>query len=110
MTVYFQSHNIEIFRKRRIGSTNRYSLSATLTAYKADIQPEGRPDRIEMAGSRIGAVWTAFVDPSVDIKENDELHVVDTDKVYSVQGVILWDGAGLLSHKELTLVSQDGND
>lgn len=109
MTVYFTNSNIEIFRKRRIGSTNRFSMSATLTPYLADIQPETRPERVEMDGARYGTLWIAFVDASVDIKENDEIHIVDTDKVYSVKGVQEWGGAGLLDHKEVTLVSQDGD-
>lgn len=108
MTLHFQNNTIEIFRKRRIGATHRWSMSATLTAYAADIQPETRPERVEMDGSRYGTMWVAFVDVSVDIKEGDELHIVDTGKVYSVKGVQIWDG-GLQSHKELTLISQDGN-
>lgn len=109
MTLYFPSSTIEIHRRRRIGSSNRFSLSATLTAYSIDIQPETRPDRVEMDGMRYGSVWTAYVDASVDVKEGDQIHVIDTDKVYSVKGVMTWEGAGLLDHKELTLVSQDGD-
>ena len=108
MTIHFPTSNIEIFRKRRIGSTNRYSMSATLTAYHADIQPEGNPERVGMDASRYGTVWTAFVDTSVDIREGDEVHIIDTDKVYSVKGVIEYSGANLQDHKEITLVSQDG--
>lgn len=108
MTIHFPTSNIEIFRKRRIGATNRYSMSATLTAYNADIQPEGNPERVGMDASRYGTVWTAFVDTSVDIREGDEVHIIDTDKVYSVKGVIEYAGANLQDHKELTLVSQDG--
>ena len=108
MTIYFANSTFEIHRKRRIGVTNRYSMSATLTAYSADIQPEGRPDRIEMSGGRYGTVWTAFVDTSVDIREGDEIHIIDTDKVYSVRGVVEYADASLLDHKELTLVSEDG--
>ncbi len=61
-----------------------------------------------MDGARYGTVWTAFVDTSVDIREGDEVHIVDSDKVYSVRGVIEYSGANLQEHKELTLVSQDG--
>lgn len=108
MSIHFITSTFEIFRKRRIGSTNRYSMSATLTAYHADIQPEGNPERVGMDASRYGSVWTAFVDTSVDIREGDEIHIVDTDKIYSVKGVIEYAGANLQDHKELTLVSQDG--
>jgi len=73
-----------------------------------DIQPETRPDRLEMSGSRYGTQWVAFVDSSVDIKEGDEVRIVDTGKKYGVKGVQTWSGAGLLDHKELTMISQDG--
>ena len=108
MTVHFPTSSIEIFRKRRIGVTNRWSMSATLTAYHADIQPESRPERVQMDGLRYGSMWVAFVDASIDVRENDEIHIIDTGKVYSVKGVVTCDG-GLQSHKELTLVSKDGN-
>lgn len=107
MTLYFNTSSFEIHRKRRIGTSNRYGMSATYTAYSADIQPESRPDRVEMSGSRYGSVWTAFVDTSVDIREGDEIRV-SNGKVYSVRGVVEYADAGLLDHKELTLVSQDG--
>ncbi len=109
MTIYFPSNTIEVFRKRRIGSTNRFSMSATLTAYSMDIQPETRPERVEMDGLRYGTMWVAFVDSNIDIREGDEIHIVDTGKTYSVKGIQKWSGAGLLDHQELTLVSQDGN-
>lgn len=105
-SIYFQSHEIAIYRQRRIGATNRYAMSATLTAYKADIQPAG-VERIQLADGRFGSVWQAFIDPSVNLKEGDQ--VVANGKRYSVQGITKWDGAGLLSHQELTLISQDGN-
>lgn len=106
--VFFANSTFEIHRKRRIGTSNRYGMSATYTAYRADIQPESRPDRVEMSGSRYGSVWTAFVDTSVDIREGDEIRILDNGKVYSVQGVVEYADANLLDHKELTLVSRDG--
>lgn len=108
MTLFFSTTTFEVFRKRRIGSTNRWAMSATLTAYVADIQPEARPERIQMEGGRAGSLWVAYVDTSVDIREGDEIHVVDTGKVYSVKGVIEYSGATLLDHKEVTLMSRDG--
>lgn len=107
-SIYFKSHEIQIYRQRRKGSSNRYGMSATFTGYYADIQPESRSERVEMAGGRFGTVWTAYIDEDVNIKEGDQ--VVDGyGKRYSVKGVVKWQGAGLLSHQELTLVSQDGN-
>jgi hypothetical protein len=61
-----------------------------------------------MVDGRFGAIYDAFVDASVDIRENDQ--IVANGKRYSVKGVSQWDGAGLLSHKELILVSVDGNE
>lgn len=108
MTVFFHSDEITIYRKRRIGSTNRFSMSATYTAYPADIQPASR-ERIEMFDGRFGALFTAYIDVFVDIKEGDQVLVTDTGKKYSVRGVQKWQGAGLLDHLELVLVAQDGN-
>lgn len=109
MTLFFSSHEINIYRRRRIGSTNRFAMSATFTAYNADIQPASR-ERIEMVEGRLGKTWSAYTDVSVDVKEGDQLAVTDKNgntARYSVRGVSTWDGAGLLSHKELVIVSQD---
>lgn len=84
-------------------------MSATFTVFNADIQPASR-ERLEMAQGRFGKTYSAFVDPSVDVKEGDQLSVTDDDlnvRRYSVKGVSEWDGAGLLSHKELVIVAQD---
>jgi len=108
-TIFFKSHQIQIYRHRRIGNANRFAISATFTVYDADIQPASR-ERIEMVEGRFGKVWTAFVDATVDVKEGDQLAITDKNSSvvrYSVRGVSTWDGAGLLSHKELIIVSQD---
>lgn len=107
--IFFSSHEITIYRRRRIGSTNRFAMSATFTAYQADIQPATR-ERIEMVEGRFGKVWSAYVDVSNPVAEGDQLAVTDSNgntTRYSVRGVSVWDGAGLLSHKELVIVSQD---
>ncbi len=106
-TLYFDNHEITIFRKRRIGSTNRFAISATYTAYRADIQPATR-ERVEFFNGRFGAVFTAFVEATVDIRENDQVVTTSDSKRYSVKGVQRWQGAGLLDHLEIVLVSQDG--
>lgn len=105
MTIYFKNHEIQIYRKRRVGSSNRFTISATFTAFSADIQPATR-ERIEMFGGRFGAMFTAFVDVSIDVRENDQV-VTEDGKKYSVKGVQVWAGAGLLDHKELVLIAQD---
>lgn len=107
MTIYFKSHEITIYRRRRKGTSDRWGMSATFTGYWADIQPETRAERVEMVNGRFGATYVAYVDTTVEIKEGDQ--VLDSNgKRYSVKGVSHWQGAGLLDHKELTLVSQDG--
>lgn len=105
MTLFFSNHEIQIYRHRRIGSSDRYGMSATFTAYPADIQPATQ-QRVEFVQGRIGATFTAFVDATVDIKESDQI-VTEDGKRYSVKGVQRWEGAGLLDHIELTLTSQD---
>lgn len=105
MTLFFQSHEITIYRRRRKGNSDRFGYSATFTGYPADIQPAAQ-ERIEMSGGRFGKTFIAFVDSSVDIKESDQ--VVANGKRYSVKGVSTWESSGLLEHKELILVSQDG--
>lgn len=105
MTLFFKNHQIQIYRRRRRGSSDRYSMSATFTGYDADIQPASQ-QRTEFVQGRIGTTFTAFVDATVDIKEGDQVHTED-GKVYSVLGVQTWAGAGLLDHIELILTSQD---
>lgn len=105
MTLYFPSDQIQIYRKRRIGSTHRFSVSATGTVWQADIQP-ATPDRIESIQGRWGATFTAFVDVDCDVKEGDQIRT--SGKTYIVKGVNIYRGAGLLDHKELALVSEDG--
>jgi len=107
MTVFFNSHDIQLYRRRRIGSTNRYGMSATLTVIQADIQPASR-DRIEMVDGRFGAVWDCFMDATIDIREGDQAVDTATNKRYSVKAVNTWESAGLLDHKEIVLVSIDG--
>jgi hypothetical protein len=104
--LFFKNHQITIYRRRRKGSTDRYALSATFTGFSADIQPASQ-ERTEFVQGRFGATYDAYVDTSVDIKEGDQ--VVDEDgKRYSVKGVVSWEGAGLLDHKNIVLTSLDG--
>jgi hypothetical protein len=110
MTLFFINHQITIFRKRRKGSSDRYALSATFTAYPTDIQPASQ-QRTEFVQGRFGATYTAFIDATVDIKEGDQVRVIGgtyANKKFAVKGVQRWEGAGLLDHLELVLVSQDG--
>lgn len=110
MTIFFPNHQITIYRRRRKGSTDKYTMSATFTAYQSDIQP-ATLDRVTLIGGRIGATYTAFVDTTADIKEGDQVKIIGgayANKVFSVKGVNHWEGAGLLDHTELTLESQDG--
>lgn len=103
--MFFHNHEITIFRRRRKGSSDRYGMSATFTAFQSDIQPASQ-SRMEFVSGRIGATFTAFIDATIDIKEGDYVHTED-GKVYAVKGIQIWQGAGLLDHIELTLTSQD---
>ena len=105
MTIFFRNHQITIYRRRRKGSSDRYGMSATFTGYNADVQPAGQ-ERTEFVQGRIGATFVAYIDSTVDIKEGDQVRTED-GKRYSVKGVQVWSGAGLLDHIELTMTSQD---
>lgn len=105
MTLFFQNHEIQIYRRRRKGTSDRYAMSATFTGYQSDIQPASQ-ERTEFVQGRIGTTYTAFVDTTADVKEGDQVHTED-GKVYSVKGVQHWAGAGLLDYTELVLTSQD---
>ncbi len=81
-------------------------MSVTLTVVDADIQPASI-ERTQLAEGLYGAVFDAYVDQSVDIKEGDQVVDTASGKRYSVKGVSNWESAGLLAHKELLLVSLD---
>lgn len=101
--VYFPSHSIIIRRERNLGGL-KYGYSATFTAYQADIQPV-EAERTEFVGGTVGKTYEAFVDPSVSVKEGDQIS--SGGKIYSVSSVSSFQGAGLLDHKSLIIVSQD---
>ncbi len=103
--LFFPSSSIIIKRQHAQGN-NKYTYSATFTAYQADIQPAG-PDRTDQGFGRLGLVYNAYVDASNPVKEGDQL--ISSGKLYSVKAVQTWQGAGLLDHKALVLVSQDNN-
>lgn len=107
MTLFFNNSEITIYRHRRVGSANKFTMSATFTAFKADIQPASI-ERTQFYEGRAGDVFLAFVEASVDIKEGDQVVTTSDGKRYSVKGVSHWNGAGLLDHVELTLTSLDG--
>lgn len=104
--LYFTNADITIYRQRRIGSNHRFSISATFTVYPADIQPAS-PERTQFAGGTVGHIFTGFVNTDCVVKEGDEIRT-DGGKVYTVKGVNTWQSAGMLDHKELTLVAKDG--
>lgn len=109
MTIFFESHEITIYRHRRIGSANRFSMSATFTSHKADIQPASL-ERTQFVQGRFGKTYTAFVDTSADIKEGDQIRVTSGEysgRQFGVKGVSRWEGSGLLDHLELIIAAQD---
>lgn len=108
--LFFWNHTIQIYRNRRIGTANRYTMSATGTFHPADITPASL-ERTEFENQAIGKTYIAYVEQDVDIKEGDEVTIADSSdlssKRYSVKGVSRWEGFGIVDCKELTLVSQD---
>lgn len=101
--MFFPSHSITIRRLHSIGN-NKTDFSATGTVQQADIQPlQGQ--RVNDVGGRIGRTYEAYVDPSVDVKEGDQIDSEGTR--YSVKAVIYYHGAGLLDHKMLIIESQN---
>lgn len=110
MSVFFQNHEIQIYRRRRRAGTDRFAVSATYTAYKADIQPTS-PERAQLENGRYGAVYDAYVETTANVKEGDEVRIIGgtyAGKVFGVKGVAHWDSAGMLDHTQLVLVSKDG--
>lgn len=106
--VTFPNHTVTVYRNRRIGSSNRYSMSATFTPYSADIQPASM-EKQQLAPGRYGAVFSAYVDSTDSVKEGDQVHD-ENGKVYSVRAVQSWEGGGGfadLDHLELTLIAED---
>lgn len=110
MTLFFTNHELRVYRNRRIGSTNRYTMSATGTVLPADITPASL-ERTEFENSAVGKTYIGYLDSTVDVKEGDDVVVVDStdlnNKRYSVKGVSRWEGFGIVDCKELTLVSKD---
>lgn len=103
--IYFTNNQI-IIRRQRHKSGLRYGFSATGTVHDIDIQPM-QAERINRMGGQIGKSYDAWIDSTVDVKEGDQIRVIETGKTYSVQAVSTFEGAGLLDHTQLMLVSQD---
>lgn len=103
--LFFNSDQI-IIRRQRQKSGLRYGFSATGTVQDIDLQPiEG--ERVNLVGGRIGKTYEGWLDANVDIKEADQLKIVDTGKIFSVKAVSTYENAGLLDHHHLILMSQD---
>lgn len=110
MTLFFTNHEIQVYRNRRIGNANRFSISATGTVLPIDITPASL-ERSEFQNTAIGKTYIGYVEADNDVKEGDDIVVTDSSdlnsKRYSVKGVSRWEGFGIVDCKELTLVSKD---
>jgi len=110
MTLFFTNHEIQVYRNQRIGSTNRYTISATGTILPSDITPASL-ERTKFENTAIGKTYLGYVEQEADIKEGDEVVITDTSdlttKRFAVKSVSRWEGYGIVDTKELTLVSQD---
>jgi len=104
MVLFFKNHQITIMRPHSKGGI-KYAYSATFTAYNTDIQPL-QAERVMQMGGRIGKLYDAFIDATVDIKEGDRV-VTEGNKQYVVKAVSKFSGAGLLDHIQLLIESQD---
>lgn len=109
-TLFFHNHEIQVYRNRRIGSNDRYTVSATGTVMPADITPASL-ERSEFENTAIGKTYIGYVDVNANVKEGDDVVVSDNtdlnNKRYSVKGVSRWEGFGIVDCRELTLVSKD---
>lgn len=103
--MFFNNETIIIRRERHISGL-KYGFSATFTAYQADVQPV-EEQRTDLVGGRIGKTYEAFVDASINVREGDQAYSETTGKLYAVQAVSTFQGAGLLDHKSLILIAQD---
>lgn len=110
MTLFFTNHEVTVYRNRRIGSNNRWTMSATGTVEPADITPASL-ERTEFENSAVGKVYICYMETDVNIKEGDEVVITDSSslnaKRFSVKGVSRWEGFGIVDSKEITLVSKD---
>lgn len=108
--LFFNNHQVKVYRQRRVGSTNRHTLSATGTVYAADITPAD-PERSQFENQAVGKLYICYLEPDTDIKVNDEVVITDittlNGKRFSVQGVSHWEGFGLVDCKEVSLVAKD---
>lgn len=103
-TLYFPNHLITIKRPHNIGGI-KYALSATYTAFPADIQPQTQ-ERVNQSGGRVGKTYDGYVDSTVDIREGDKV-LTEDGKQYAVKAISTYSGAGLLDHTQLILESED---
>jgi len=110
VALFFTNHEITVYRNRRIGSSNRYNVSATGTVIPSDITPASL-ERTKFENQSVGKTYLGYVEVDADVKEGDEIVVTDSSdlnaKRYSVKGVSRWEGFGIVDCKELTLVSMD---
>lgn len=106
MTIYFSNAQIQIRRPRVISGTNRSVISATYTAYSADVQPAS-PERSEIESGQVGKVYIAFVEVDTPVKEGDVIEIIESGKRYRVKDRNKWETGSLLDHIELVLFAED---
>lgn len=105
MTLFFKSDQI-IIRRQRAKSGLRYGFSATGTVQDLDLQPV-QAERVNLLGGRIGKTYEGWLEATVDIKESDQIKIIDTGRIFTVKTVSTYENAGLLDHHHLILVAQD---
>lgn len=108
--LFFDNHSVIVYRQKRVGSTNRHTMSATGTVYAADITP-AEPARDFYDNQATGKTYTCYLEVTTDVKVGDELVISDTttlnSKRFAVKGVSHWEGFGAVDCKEVTIVARD---
>lgn len=105
MTLFFLSHQI-ILRRQRQKSGLRYAFSATGTVQDIDLQPI-ETERVNLVGGRIGKTYEAWIDASIDVKEGDQIKIIESSRIFTVKTISTYENAGLLDHHHLILIAQD---
>lgn len=106
MTLFFSDDEIQVYRRRQIGSTSKYSVSATGTLWKLDISPSSL-ERLQLTSGQVGKSYVGYADITADIKEGDEIVSQSNGVRYGVKSVSVWAGFGNVDCKELDLVARD---
>lgn len=106
MTLFFSDDEVQVYRRRQIGSATKYTMSATGTVWSLDVSPAGL-ERVNLTSGQLGKSYIGYADVGADIKEGDELVSLSNGVRYGVKSVSTWAGFGNVDCKELDLITRD---